>query len=45
MNALSSSASSPRHKREAEARDDQGALLAKAIGTFKLLSDRDRKGG
>ena len=30
---------------EAEARDDQGALLAKAIGTFKLLSDKDRKGG
>ena len=30
---------------EAEARDDQGALLAKAIGTFKLLSDRDKKGG
>ena len=30
---------------EAEARDHQGALLAKAIGTFKLLSDRDRKGG
>jgi len=25
---------------EAEARDDAGALLAKAIGTFKLLSDR-----
>ena len=30
---------------EAEARDDQGALLAKAIGTFKLLSDKERKGG
>jgi uncharacterized protein (TIGR00369 family) len=30
---------------EAEARDDQGALLAKAIGTFKLLSDRDKKSG
>jgi uncharacterized protein (TIGR00369 family) len=30
---------------EAEARDDQGALLAKAIGTFKLLSDREKKGG
>ena len=30
---------------EAEARDDQGALLAKAIGTFKLLSDKDKKGG
>ena len=30
---------------EAEARDDQGALLAKAIGTFELLSDRDRKSG
>jgi len=30
---------------EAEARDDAGALLAKAIGTFKLLSDKDKKGG
>ena len=30
---------------EAEARDDTGALLAKAIGTFKLLSDRDKKSG
>jgi len=30
---------------EAEARDDAGALLAKAIGTFKLLSDREKKGG
>ena len=30
---------------EAEARDDAGALLAKAIGTFKLLSDRDKKNG
>jgi len=28
---------------EAEARDDGGALLAKAIGTFKLLSEKDRK--
>jgi len=28
---------------EAEARDDAGALLAKAIGTFKLLSDKERK--
>jgi len=30
---------------EAEARDDKGALLAKAIGTFKLLSDKDKKSG
>jgi len=30
---------------EAEARDDEGALLAKAIGTFKLLSDREKKSG
>jgi len=30
---------------EAEARDDKGELLAKAIGTFKLLADKDRKGG
>src|SRR3979409_1986068 len=30
---------------EAEARDDKGALLAKAIGTFKLLADKDRKSG
>ena len=30
---------------EAEARDDKGALLAKAIGTFKLLGDKDRKSG
>jgi acyl-coenzyme A thioesterase PaaI-like protein len=30
---------------EAEARDDTGALLAKAIGTFKLLSDREKKNG
>ncbi len=30
---------------EAEARDDKGALLAKAIGTFKLLSDKERKNG
>jgi uncharacterized protein (TIGR00369 family) len=28
---------------EAEARDDKGALLAKAIGTFKLLADREKK--
>ena len=28
---------------DSEARDEHGALLAKAIGTFKLL--RDRKGG
>jgi len=24
---------------------DQGALLAKAIGTFKLLADKDKKSG
>src|SRR5262245_38530409 len=30
---------------EAEARGGSGALLAKAIGTFKLLSDKDRKNG
>ena len=30
---------------ESEARDDKGALLAKAIGTFKLLSDIDKKNG
>jgi uncharacterized protein (TIGR00369 family) len=30
---------------EAEARDAEGALLAKAIGTFKLLADKDRKSG
>jgi uncharacterized protein (TIGR00369 family) len=30
---------------EGEARDDKGELLAKAIGTFKLISDKDRKGG
>jgi acyl-coenzyme A thioesterase PaaI-like protein len=30
---------------EAEARDDKGALLAKAIGTFKLLSDKEKKSG
>ena len=30
---------------EAEARDDKGALLAKAIGTFKLLSEREKKNG
>jgi acyl-coenzyme A thioesterase PaaI-like protein len=28
---------------EAVARDDKGELLAKAIGTFKLLSDREKK--
>ena len=28
---------------EGEARDEQGNLLAKAIGTFKLLPDKDRK--
>jgi uncharacterized protein (TIGR00369 family) len=28
---------------EGEARDDKGELLAKAIGTFKLLPDKDRK--
>ena len=30
---------------EAEARDDKGALLAKAIGTFKLLPDKEKKNG
>jgi len=30
---------------EAEARDDKGALLAKAIGTFKLLTDKEQKKG
>ncbi len=30
---------------EAEARDAEGALLAKAIGTFKLLADKDKKSG
>ncbi len=30
---------------EAEARDDKGALLAKAIGTFKLLADKEKKNG
>jgi uncharacterized protein (TIGR00369 family) len=30
---------------EAEARDDKGVLLAKAIGTFKLLSEKERKNG
>jgi uncharacterized protein (TIGR00369 family) len=30
---------------EGEARDDKGQLLAKAIGTFKLLPDKDRKTG
>jgi len=24
---------------------DQGALLAKAIGTFKLLADKEKKNG
>ena len=30
---------------EAEARDDKGALLAKAIGTFKLLAEKEKKNG
>ena len=30
---------------EAEARDDKGELLAKAIGTFKLLAEKERKNG
>jgi uncharacterized protein (TIGR00369 family) len=30
---------------EGEARDDGGELLAKAIGTFKLIADKDRKNG
>src|SRR5712675_1690508 len=30
---------------EAEARDDKGTLLAKAIGTFKLLTDKEKKTG
>ena len=30
---------------EGMARDDKGQLLAKAIGTFKLLSDKERKAG
>jgi uncharacterized protein (TIGR00369 family) len=30
---------------EGEARDDKGELLAKAIGTFKLIADKDRKSG
>jgi len=30
---------------KAEARDDTGALLAKAIGTFKLRAERDKKDG
>jgi uncharacterized protein (TIGR00369 family) len=30
---------------EGEARDAQGELLAKAIGTFKLLPDKEKKGG
>jgi uncharacterized protein (TIGR00369 family) len=29
---------------EAEARDDRNNLLAKAIGTFKLLADKEKKG-
>jgi uncharacterized protein (TIGR00369 family) len=29
---------------EAEARDDKGALLAKAIGTFKLLAEKEKRG-
>jgi uncharacterized protein (TIGR00369 family) len=29
---------------EAEARDDKNNLLAKAIGTFKLLADKEKKG-
>jgi uncharacterized protein (TIGR00369 family) len=28
---------------EGEARDEEGNLLAKAIGTFKLLPDKDKK--
>lgn len=30
---------------EGEARDDKGELLAKAIGTFKLLADKEKKNG
>src|SRR5260221_7372705 len=30
---------------EAEARDDKGALLANAIGTFKLLAEKEKKNG
>jgi len=30
---------------ESDARDAEGALLAKAIGTFKLLAERDKKSG
>ncbi|HEY6862903.1 MAG TPA: PaaI family thioesterase [Burkholderiales bacterium] len=30
---------------EGEARDEQGNLLAKAIGTFKLLADKEKKAG
>jgi hypothetical protein len=30
---------------EAATRDDKGELLAKAIGTFKLLADREKKNG
>jgi uncharacterized protein (TIGR00369 family) len=30
---------------EAEARDGKGELLAKAIGTFKLLTDKEKRNG
>ena len=30
---------------EGEARDEKGELLAKAIGTFKLLADKEKKNG
>ena len=30
---------------EGEARDEKGELLAKAIGTFKLLTDKEKKNG
>ena len=30
---------------EAEARDDGGALLAKAIGTFKVLAEKEKRNG
>jgi uncharacterized protein (TIGR00369 family) len=30
---------------EAEARDDKGELLAKAIGTFKLLAEKEKRNG
>jgi hypothetical protein len=33
------------HLSEAATRDDKGELLAKAIGTFKLLADREKKNG